>query len=140
VTLRGSPHSNFFAILSHIDRFHNNKNNTFGKVVSCQVVDFSRLYSRPNGEKLKYGSNGLQGEAAAQPILCQKLAVLTNRRFIMSTITTAVQAFIDDEDGATAIEYGLIAALIAVAIVASLQSVQTELKALFKSVADNLKL
>ena len=57
----------------------------------------------------------------------------------MSTITTAVQAFINDEDGATAIEYGLIAALIAVAIVASLESVQGQLKLLFTDVANKLK-
>ncbi|MDQ1832239.1 Flp family type IVb pilin [Massilia scottii] len=57
----------------------------------------------------------------------------------MSTITTAVQAFINDEDGATAIEYGLIAALISVAIVSSLKDVQAELKVLFQSVVDGLK-
>ncbi|UOD32411.1 Flp family type IVb pilin [Massilia violaceinigra] len=56
----------------------------------------------------------------------------------MSTITTAVQAFINDEDGATAIEYGLIAALIAVAIVSSLKGVQDQLKALFTDVANKL--
>ncbi|NHZ77937.1 Flp family type IVb pilin [Massilia sp. CCM 8695] len=57
----------------------------------------------------------------------------------MSTITTAVQAFINDEDGATAIEYGLIAALIAVAIVSSLKSVQDELKSLFARVVTGLQ-
>ncbi|MDQ1814726.1 Flp family type IVb pilin [Massilia sp. CCM 9210] len=57
----------------------------------------------------------------------------------MSTITTAVQAFINDEDGATAIEYGLIAALIAVAIVASLKEVQAELKSLFAQVVTGLQ-
>lgn len=57
----------------------------------------------------------------------------------MSTITNAVQAFIDDENGATAIEYGLIAALIAVAIVSSLTKVQTELKAMFELVVTGLK-
>ncbi|RSZ59370.1 Flp family type IVb pilin [Massilia atriviolacea] len=57
----------------------------------------------------------------------------------MSTITTAVQAFINDEDGATAIEYGLIAALIAVAIVGSLREVQVELKALFATVVSELQ-
>ena len=56
----------------------------------------------------------------------------------MTTITTAVQAFINDEDGATAIEYGLIAALIAVAIVGSLTQVQTKLIALFQDVANKL--
>ena len=34
----------------------------------------------------------------------------------MKTIFTAVQAFIADEDGVTAIEYGLIAALVGVAM------------------------
>ncbi|MDM5175989.1 Flp family type IVb pilin [Massilia sp. DJPM01] len=57
----------------------------------------------------------------------------------MSTITTAVQAFINDEDGATAIEYGLIAALIAVAIVSSLKDVQAQLKILFQSVVTGLQ-
>ncbi|NHZ43549.1 Flp family type IVb pilin [Massilia aquatica] len=57
----------------------------------------------------------------------------------MSTITTAVQAFINDEAGATAIEYGLIAALIAVAIVGSLREVRTELEALFATVVTDLK-
>ena len=40
--------------------------------------------------------------------------------------------------GATAIEYGLIAALIAVAAIAALQSVGTQLKTTFNSVSDNL--
>lgn len=57
----------------------------------------------------------------------------------MSTITNAVQAFIADENGATAIEYGLIAALIAVAIVLSLKEVQTELKNMFATVVTGLK-
>jgi pilus assembly protein Flp/PilA len=57
----------------------------------------------------------------------------------MSTITTAVQAFIEDEDGATAIEYGLIAALIAVAIVTSLKDVKTQLAILFGQVVTGLK-
>jgi hypothetical protein len=67
VTLCGSPHSNFFAILSYIDRFHNNKNNTFRKVVRSQAGEFPHLYSQLNGEKLKCGSNVLQGKAVAQP-------------------------------------------------------------------------
>ena len=43
-----------------------------------------------------------------------------------------------DEDGATAIEYGLIAALIAVAAVATMTTVGTNLKAVFGSVAASL--
>jgi pilus assembly protein Flp/PilA len=40
-----------------------------------------------------------------------------------------------DEDGVTAIEYGLIAALIAVVIVASVAAVGTQLVAVFEAVS-----
>ena len=43
--------------------------------------------------------------------------------------------FADDESGATAIEYGLIAALIAVIIIATVQTVGTNLKATFNKAA-----
>ena len=43
-----------------------------------------------------------------------------------------------DEAGATAIEYGLIAALIAVAAVATMSTVGTNLKGVFGSVASSL--
>jgi pilus assembly protein Flp/PilA len=43
-----------------------------------------------------------------------------------------------DESGATAIEYGLIAALISVAIIAALTSVGTNLKTTFNNVASAL--
>lgn len=45
-----------------------------------------------------------------------------------------------DEEGATAIEYGLIAGLIAVGIIASVTSIGTELKALFTAIATKLGL
>jgi pilus assembly protein Flp/PilA len=43
-----------------------------------------------------------------------------------------------DEDGATAIEYGLIAALIAVAAVATMTTVGTNLTSTFSTVANKL--
>jgi pilus assembly protein Flp/PilA len=43
--------------------------------------------------------------------------------------------FVKDESGATAIEYGLIAALIAVVLVSALTLVGTNLKAAFTSIA-----
>jgi len=46
--------------------------------------------------------------------------------------------FLNDESGATAIEYGLIAALIAVVIVGGATAVGTSLDALFNSVASEL--
>lgn len=46
-----------------------------------------------------------------------------------------VTKFVRDESGATAIEYGLIAAGIAVVIIAAVQLVGTNLSATFQSVA-----
>ena len=53
-------------------------------------------------------------------------------------MTKAIKKFIKDESGATAIEYGLIAALIAVAIVATLATLGTGLNTLFTSVNNDL--
>ena len=47
--------------------------------------------------------------------------------------------FAKDESGATAIEYGLIASLIAVAIIVALTSVGSNLTATFTSVGTSLK-
>jgi pilus assembly protein Flp/PilA len=46
--------------------------------------------------------------------------------------------FINDQAGVTAIEYGLIAALIAVVIIAAVKTVGTDLTATFTSVATAL--
>lgn len=48
------------------------------------------------------------------------------------------KSFLRDEGGATAIEYGMIAALIAVAIIASLQLVGNNLSNKFNAIAGNL--
>lgn len=45
---------------------------------------------------------------------------------------------IRDEDGATAIEYGLIAALIAVALIAALGTLGSSLSSTFTEVSDQL--
>jgi pilus assembly protein Flp/PilA len=49
-----------------------------------------------------------------------------------------LQRFVRDENGATAIEYGMIAALIAVAIIASLKTVGSQLSAKFSAISSNL--
>ncbi|QGY05919.1 Flp family type IVb pilin [Methylobacterium mesophilicum SR1.6/6] len=49
-----------------------------------------------------------------------------------------LQRFIRDETGATAIEYGMIAALIAVAIIASLRLVGGRLATKFTAISSNL--
>lgn len=47
--------------------------------------------------------------------------------------------FAKDESGATAIEYGLIAALVSVAIIAALGMLGTKLTSTFTSVSNSLK-
>ena len=47
--------------------------------------------------------------------------------------------FVANEDGATAIEYGLIAALIAVVIITGLTAVGTNLNTMMGSVASSLR-
>jgi pilus assembly protein Flp/PilA len=51
---------------------------------------------------------------------------------------STMRKFLQDESGATAIEYGLIAALVSVAIIAMLSLLGNNLNATFKAVADNL--
>jgi pilus assembly protein Flp/PilA len=50
-----------------------------------------------------------------------------------------VSAFLKNESGATAIEYGLIAAGISIVIVASVQSVGSALNGIFSTVSTQLK-
>ncbi|ESQ84654.1 hypothetical protein AEAC466_06275 [Asticcacaulis sp. AC466] len=54
-------------------------------------------------------------------------------------MTKFLNQFAQDESGATAIEYGLIAALIAVALITVLGTVSTQLSGTFSKVADKLK-
>jgi pilus assembly protein Flp/PilA len=60
--------------------------------------------------------------------------VLTGRQTI-----TKVFAFLREESGATAIEYGLIAAGISVAIIAVVNGLGTKLNATFSSISGQLK-
>lgn len=52
---------------------------------------------------------------------------------------TIIQRFIRDESGATAIEYGLIAALISVAAIVALNSLGGELQNTFNTITGQLK-
>jgi pilus assembly protein Flp/PilA len=50
-----------------------------------------------------------------------------------------LRAFLRDETGATAIEYGLIAAGISIAIIAAVKGVGTKLNTTFSSISTQLK-
>lgn len=55
-------------------------------------------------------------------------------RFYMKTLVTLFK----DENGATAIEYGLIAALISVAAIGAMSALGTQLSTLFGNIKTNL--
>ena len=50
-----------------------------------------------------------------------------------------IRAFLKNSKGATAIEYGLIAALIAVAAIAAMQGLGNQLTTTFNNVKNNMK-
>ena len=53
-------------------------------------------------------------------------------------MTKFMKAFLDDETGATAIEYGLIASLIAVVIISAVTSVGTKLSSRMSNIAGKI--
>lgn len=56
----------------------------------------------------------------------------------MDNLTAALRRLSQNEEGVTAIEYGLIAALIAVVIIASVKAVGNQLSLVFNNIADAL--
>jgi pilus assembly protein Flp/PilA len=60
-------------------------------------------------------------------------------RIVRDVVKEVVKRFLRDESGATAIEYGLIAAGIAVAIISVLNGLGSKLKTTFTSVSTALK-
>jgi len=55
-----------------------------------------------------------------------------------SMMKNAVVKFLRDEEGATAIEYGLIAGLISIGIIVSVTAIGTDLAAIFTKIAADL--
>lgn len=56
----------------------------------------------------------------------------------MKQLYLATRKFLRDEEGVTAIEYGLIAALIAVAVIVIVTLIGTQLNAVFQSICTKL--
>jgi pilus assembly protein Flp/PilA len=56
-----------------------------------------------------------------------------------STMIRLVKRFVHDETGATAIEYGLVAAAISVAIIAVVQSLGSKLNSTFIAIQSTLR-
>lgn len=59
--------------------------------------------------------------------------------FMMSKIISAVKTFVADEDGVTAIEYGLIAALVGIALIAGATTLGGKLSDSFAFLATKMK-
>ena len=57
----------------------------------------------------------------------------------MKQFLNALQRFVRDEEGVTAIEYALIATLIAIAVIATVTLVGSQLNVVFRSICDALK-
>ncbi len=57
----------------------------------------------------------------------------------MQSLILGIQRFCKDEEGVTAIEYGLIASLIAVVIITAVGLIGTNLNTVFNFVASKLK-
>jgi len=53
-------------------------------------------------------------------------------------MTSLFKRFLKDESGATAIEYGLIAAIVAIGLIASLRGLKNNLQSTFNKVGSNL--
>jgi pilus assembly protein Flp/PilA len=67
------------------------------------------------------------------------LTEMRDRLLIRVPMLAKLQAFLRDESGATAIEYGLIAAGISVAIIAVVNGIGTKLNTKFTSISSQLK-
>jgi pilus assembly protein Flp/PilA len=61
-----------------------------------------------------------------------------NKEEIMKTLTTLAKRLAHEEDGVTAIEYGLIAGLVIVVLVVTLTGLGTRLKQMYQSITNSL--
>lgn len=57
----------------------------------------------------------------------------------MEKLTQGIKRFLREDDGVTMVEYGLIAALIAIVCIAAITAVGTNLNTTFESIRDCLK-
>ena len=57
----------------------------------------------------------------------------------MKQLMNPIHKFLSDEEGVTAIEYALIAALIAIAVIVTVTLVGTQLNSVFKTICNALK-
>jgi pilus assembly protein Flp/PilA len=83
------------------------------------------------------------GQQGIDPALSDRRLGASTRRFfnrqeLPMQFTRFIQKFVRDDEGVTAIEYGLIAALIAVVIIAAVTIVGTQLNIVFTAIGTAL--
>ena len=72
------------------------------------------------------------------PIIVRRSTPGRGNRKVRYPMFSTLDHFIQDESGATALEYGLIAALVSVAAIGALQAVGTSVAAVFSMVSSTL--
>jgi pilus assembly protein Flp/PilA len=92
------------------------------------------------GKVLKNRNFGgtLLSDLLPKTVLCRELNVRPTPK-LRSPSMSKILAFVRDESGATAIEYGLIAALISVVIITAVKLVGTNLDITFNAIAAAVK-
>lgn len=80
---------------------------------------------------------GMKGSCSSR-VRPSEYFIKTERGLVMNNLSVVIRSFLKDEEGVTAIEYGLIAALIAVAIIVMVALVGDQLNNVFNCVAKYL--
>jgi pilus assembly protein Flp/PilA len=81
---------------------------------------------------------GLKRSALNNPEACSSPLLFNSGVSNMKNFSQSFKTFLADEEGATAIEYGLLASLVALAIVVGAGALGVKLNDLFQGVADKL--
>ncbi|KGD42813.1 flp/Fap pilin component family protein [Burkholderia pseudomallei] len=67
-----------------------------------------------------------------------RVLLVIRKEKVMSSLVQYVKQFVRDEGGVSAIEYGLIAALIAIVIIGAVKTVGTNLNSVFSTIGNDL--
>jgi len=97
------------------------------------------MVNLPCGTNLYSELTGKRNTAVATGPSRSQYFLNHHKEFVMSTITSAIKAFFADENGVTAIEYGLIAALVGVAMAGAATLLGDQIEATFTNVKTTLE-
>src|SRR5471032_2844891 len=86
-----------------------------------------------------YQQQIMQQNKATRPAAHSKLLFIHTRILIMNAIKNSIKNFINDEAGVTAIEYALLAALIAVALFGVVATLTSKISAGFAAAGSAIK-